>query len=33
MKNIDQTVRKETGYIALSVLILSLLMESTVNEA
>ena len=28
MKNIDQTVRKETGYIALWVLILSLLMES-----
>lgn len=28
MKNIDQTVRKETCYIALSVLILSLFMES-----
>ena len=28
MKNIDQTVRKETGYIAFSVLFLSLFMES-----
>ena len=28
MKNIDQTVRKETGYISFSVLILSLLMEA-----
>lgn len=28
MKNIDQTVQKETGYIALSTIILSLLMES-----